>query len=64
MRREEVGVGMRGRLAVEDQSVGEVWALGCGAEKDGGPTTERTGEGLRCARWLWGMTAVKDGWVS
>lgn len=54
-------VGMAGARGHREPECGEVWTSGCGAEKGGGPATQRRGEGLGCARCLWGMTGIKDG---
>lgn len=41
---------------------GEVWTLGCGSEKDGGPATRRRRrEGQGRAWCLRGLAGIKDG---
>lgn len=55
------GVGDTGAVGETGLGCRKSWALGCNAEKDGDPSTERRREGLGCARCLWGMTGVKDG---
>lgn len=55
------GVGDTGAVGETGLACRKSWALGCNAEKDGGPSTDGRREGLGGARCLWGMTGVKDG---